>query len=134
VSTAILFSPANVERVLSGLPSVAPLLPDPSVEGVPSEAFPGVLRKTHREVYRWIANTHYQHLADAVVHLERVHAAGCAFGSLLKTHDREQFISLTAEVLLPTISSAAATPSTRSLAQVKSVRTSMYWLREWTSP
>jgi hypothetical protein len=61
---------------------------------------PGVLRKTQREVYRWIANTHYEHLADAVLHLERVHAAGCTFGSLLSTRDREQFVSLTAEVLV----------------------------------
>jgi hypothetical protein len=100
VSTAILFSPTDVERVLAAMPSVAALLPDPAVEGMPSEAFPGILRKTHREVYRWIANTHYEHLADAVVRLERVHAAGCTFGSLLTTRDREQFISLTAEVLV----------------------------------
>jgi hypothetical protein len=39
-------------------------------------------------------------LADAVLHLERVHAAGCTFGSLLSTRDREQFVSLTAEVLV----------------------------------
>jgi hypothetical protein len=100
VTTAILFSPANAEKVLAALPTVAALLPDPAVEGLPSAAFPGVLRKTHREVYRWIANTHYPHLADAVVHLERVHAAGCTFGSLLTTRDREQFISLTAEVFV----------------------------------
>jgi hypothetical protein len=100
VSTAILFSPDNVRGVLAGLPSVAALLPDPMVEGESSDAFPDVLRKTHREVYRWIANTHYDHLAEAVIHLERVHAAGCTFGSLLRTRDREQFISLTAEVLV----------------------------------
>jgi hypothetical protein len=100
MSTPILFSPANVEHVLADLPSVAAFLPDPSVEGVPSEAFPGFLRKTHREVYRWIANTHYEHLAEAVAHLERVHAAGCTFPSLLTTRDREQFVSLTAEVLV----------------------------------
>jgi hypothetical protein len=35
-----------------------------------------------------------------VRHLERVHAAGCTFGSLLSTRDREQFVSLTAEVLV----------------------------------
>jgi len=100
VSTAILFSPADVTRVLAGLPSVAALLPDPTLEGVESEAFPGVLRKTEREVYRWIANTHYEHLADAVAHLERVHAAGCTFGNLLTTRSREQFVSHTAELLV----------------------------------
>jgi hypothetical protein len=100
MGTPILFSPENVRNVLVKLPSVAALLPDPALEGEPSDAFPGVLRKTQREVYRWIANTHYEHLADAVLHLERVHAAGCTFGSLLSTRDREQFVSLTAEVLV----------------------------------
>jgi hypothetical protein len=100
VGTPILFWPDNVRNVLGRLPSVAALLPDPAVEGEPSDAFPGVLRKTEREVYRWIANTHYDHLADAVLHLERVHAAGCTFGSLLSTRDREQFVSLTAEVFV----------------------------------
>jgi hypothetical protein len=100
VGTPILFSPDNVRKVLGRLPSVAALMPDPAVEGEPSDAFPGVLRKTEREVYRWIANTHYDHLADAVLHLERVYAAGCTFGSLLSTRDREQFVSLTAEVFV----------------------------------
>lgn len=100
MGTPILFSPENVRNVLVKLPSVAALLPDPALEGEPSDAFPGVLRKTQREVYRWIANTDYEHLADAVRHLERVHAAGCTFGSLLSTRDREQFVSLTAEVLV----------------------------------
>ena len=56
--------------------------------------------KTDREIYRWIANTHYEHLAPAVLHLKRVHAAGCTFGSLLTIRNREQFLSLTAEVLV----------------------------------
>jgi len=96
----LLFAPANVEEALAGLPSVAALLPEPAREGVPSEAFPVALRKTEREVYRWLANTHYEHLADALEHLERVHAAGCTFGTLLATRDREQFVSRTAEVLV----------------------------------
>jgi hypothetical protein len=100
MGTPILFSPENVRNVLVRLPSVAALVPDPALEGEPSDAFPGVLRKTQREVYRWLANTHYEHLADAVLHLERVHAAGCTFGSLLSTRDREQVVSLTAEVLV----------------------------------
>jgi hypothetical protein len=100
VSTPILFSPDDVVATLAALPSVASLLPPPAVEGVPSEAFPGVLRKTGREVYRWVANTHYEHLAKAVLHLERAHAAGCTFGDLLTTTSREQFVSLSAEVLV----------------------------------
>jgi hypothetical protein len=100
VSTPILFSTATVTNTLASLPSVAGLLPDPAVEGEPSRAFPGVFRKTDREVYRWIANTHYPHLAEAVGHLERAHAAGCKFGNLLVTRSREQFVSHTAEVLV----------------------------------
>ncbi len=100
MSTAILFSPGDVQRVLIELPSVAALVPDPHDEGDPSSAFPTALRKTHRELYRWIANTQYEHLADAVSHLERVHRAGCTFASLLATRSREQFISLSSEVLV----------------------------------
>ena len=98
--TQILFSPADVKKVLATLPSVAALIPDPADEGDDSEAFPGVLRKTKRELYRWIANTHYQHLAEVVPTLERVHAAGCTFGHLLKTRSRQQFVSHTAEVFV----------------------------------
>jgi hypothetical protein len=100
VAPAILFKPTAVQDVLAGLPSLAALLPDPTLEGDPSEAFPGVLRKTDRELYRWIANPHYQHLAEPLAQLERAHAAGCTFGSLLTTRDREQFISLTSEAFV----------------------------------
>jgi len=94
----ILFSPDNVRSVLANVPSVAKLIPDPAHEGVPSNAFPLTCRKTKRELYRWIANTHYEHLADAVAHLEPVFAAGCSFDGFLTTTSREQFISHTAEV------------------------------------
>jgi hypothetical protein len=100
VRTPILYSPANVRSVLATLPSVAPLIPDPADEGGDSDAFPGVLRKTRKELYRWIANTHYPHLAEVVPVLERVHAVGCTFGNLLTTSSREQFVSHTAEVFV----------------------------------
>jgi hypothetical protein len=96
----ILFSPREVRHVVGSLPSIAALVPDPDDEGVDSEAFPGVLRKTDRELYRWIANTHYEHLADAVLHLDRVHAAGCTFSPLLTTTSRELFVSHITEVLV----------------------------------
>jgi hypothetical protein len=88
VGTPILFSIATVKETLDRLPSVVARLPDLEREGVASQAFPDTHRKTRREVYRWIANTHYDHLADAVDHLERTHAAGCTFGELLRTRDR----------------------------------------------
>jgi hypothetical protein len=100
VRTQILFSPENVKSVLATLPSVAALIADPADEGKPSDAFPGVLRKTERELYRWIANTHYEHLAEVVPTLERVHAAGCVFGNFLTTRSREQFVSYTAELFV----------------------------------
>ncbi len=98
--TPILFSPARIESVLAQLPTLAPLIPAPEDEGVESQAFPGVLRKTERELYRWIANTHYEHLREPVVQFEEVHAAGCTFEQMLKTTSREQFVSLSAEVLV----------------------------------
>ena len=55
---------------------MAALIPDPVDEGEPSDAFPGVPRKTEWELYRWIANTRYEHLAEVVPTLERVHATG----------------------------------------------------------
>ena len=109
----ILFSPTHVREVLGGrLPSIAALLPDPGDEGVDSDAFPGVLRKTERELYRWIANTHYEHLAESVLHLERVHAAGCSFGPLLTTTSRQLFISHTAELLVADLLRRGYTVST----------------------
>jgi hypothetical protein len=97
----ILFFPDAVECVLTHLPSIASALPASAREGVASEAYPGVLRRTDRELCRWIANTHqYPHLADLVLQLERVLAAGCAFDDLLRTRSREQFVSLTAEMLV----------------------------------
>jgi hypothetical protein len=100
MKTQILFKPSEVRDVLADLPSVAALISDPAVEGVDSEAFPGVLRKTERELYRWIANTHYDHLAEVVRLMERVHAAGCTFGNFLTTTSRVQFISHTGELLV----------------------------------
>jgi hypothetical protein len=85
--------------VLAKLPTLRSLLPDPAVEGDESEAFPAC-RKTTKELYRWIANTHYEHLAAVVPALENVHAAGCDFGTFLKTKSRAQFIGHTGEVLV----------------------------------
>jgi hypothetical protein len=100
VRSQILFDPADVMSALADLPSVAALIPDPAEEGVESEAFPSVLRKTDRELYRWLANTHWDHLAEAVTILERVYAAGCRFGNFLTTASRVQFVSHTAELLV----------------------------------
>jgi hypothetical protein len=96
----ILFDPARVSDVLAELPTVASLIPDPVEEGTESVAFPGVLRKTDRELYRWLAHTHYDHLAEVVAILERVYAAGCRFGSFLRTTSRVQFVSHTTELLV----------------------------------
>lgn len=98
--TPILFPPPRVKAVLACMPTLAMLIPDPEEEGVESEAFPGVLRKTERELYRWIANTHYEHLVEPVRQLEDVHVAGCAFDEMLRTKSRDQFVGLRAEALL----------------------------------
>ena len=98
--TPILFPPSRVKAVLADMPTVAALVRDPEDEGDDSQAFPGVLRKTERELYRWIANTHYGQLVEPVVQLEHVHAAGCRFGPMLRTRSRELFVSLSAEVFV----------------------------------
>jgi hypothetical protein len=98
--TEILFSPIDVARMLDAHPSLAAQLPAPAIEGKLSDAFPQALRKTDREIYRWIANAHYKHLRVAIKQLERALAAGCRFDRFLKTRDRQQFVSLTAEVMI----------------------------------
>lgn len=99
--TPLLFSPEKVRKTLESLPSLAVLLPDPGEEGVESDAWPGVLRKTERGLYRWLANTDfYEHLAEVVGQLERVKAAGCSLDGLLKTRSREQFVGHTSELLV----------------------------------
>ena len=98
-TTAILFSPDDVRRVLAAAPSVAALVPDPADEALPTEAF-AELRETERELYRWIANTHFEHLATAVIQLKEVHATGVTFEQLLKTRSRDQFVSLTTEMFV----------------------------------
>lgn len=66
-----------------------------------SDAWPGVVRKTDLEIYRWLANVeNYDHLAEVVRLLERASAAGCTFDGLLKTSSREQFASHTSELLV----------------------------------
>ena len=95
----ILFSPPGVADVLGELPALAETLKPPVDEGEPSAAFPSALRKTNREIYRFLANTHYEHLADALGLFEKVFAAGCVFPDLVRTTSRQQFMSVTAEVL-----------------------------------
>lgn len=99
-TTPILFTPARVKAALAHIPTVAALIPDPEDEGLDSRAFPGVLRKTERELYRWIANQHYHHLIEPTMELEEVLAAGCDFGRMLTTRSRELFVSLSAEVFV----------------------------------
>jgi hypothetical protein len=98
--TPILFPPARVKSVLAHMPTLAALIPDPEEEGVESQAFSGVLRKTDTELYRWIANTHYEHLVEPVRQLEEVHLAGCKFERMLTTPSRELFVSLSTEAFL----------------------------------
>ena len=100
MKTLILFSPVEVRKTLEGLPSLAALLPDAGEVGVDSEAWPGVVRKTDLEIYRWLANTGYAHLSEVVGQLERASAAGCTFSGLLTTRSREQFACHTSELLV----------------------------------
>lgn len=76
----ILFSPENVLNVLVKLPSVAASLPDPALEGEPSDAFPGVLAVETRRALR--ARAAEQQLLVAAYHPGRhgcVRGDGAAF-------------------------------------------------------
>jgi len=94
-----LFTSDHIDDDLRTRPSLAAALPLPAAEGAPSLAFPH-MRKSRREIYRLLANTHYEHLVETLDVFETAHAAGCTFGSLLSTTSRQQFVSLTAEVLV----------------------------------
>jgi len=79
------------------LPTLAAQLPPPPAEGHASTSF-SQLRKTDREVYRLLSNTHYPGLRHALRAIERTYAAGCDFGALLSTTGYPLFQAHLAEV------------------------------------
>lgn len=95
--TAYLFDPAEVVQVLGELPSLGAALGDPAREGEPSTAFP-LARKSERQIYRILANDHYEHLAELLRSLDYCLAHGFTQPSLLRTRGRSNFDSGVSEL------------------------------------
>lgn len=92
-----LFDPATVAQTLASLPHLAGLLLDPDEEGEPAVHLQGA-RKSSRELYRVLGNTHYQHLAQLLKTLDACAAAGFTQPELLRTRGRRSFVEGLAEL------------------------------------
>lgn len=96
---SFIFDPARVSRVLSQLPSLARLLPDPHREGRESAVFTGK-RITDRAMYRLLGNPHYPHLRESLRGIEAAAAAGMKLKELRQANLRGEFGSYLQEALL----------------------------------
>lgn len=92
-----LFDPGSVARTLAGLPHLAAVLGDPHREGEPATNLPGA-RKSARELYRVLGNTHYAHLAQLLATLDACVGAGFTQPTLLRTRGRRPFVEAIAEL------------------------------------
>lgn len=93
------FDPARVARVLGTLRALAPLLPDPEVEGRPSAVFAG-MRLTDRGLYRLLANPQYPHLRESLRGIDAAAGGGLNLKELRNANLRGNFGSYLQEALL----------------------------------
>lgn len=92
-----LFDPDDAARTIAGLPSLAALLGDPHFEGEQAVNLPGA-RRSGRELYRVLGNTHYEHLARLLATLDACAGAGFTQPELLRTRGRRPFVEGLAEL------------------------------------
>ncbi len=92
-----LFDPTAVTRTIAGLPHLAALLGDPHREGQRATHLPGA-RKSPRELYRVLGNTHYAHLTQLLETLDACAGAGFTQPELLRTRGRRPFVEGIAEL------------------------------------
>jgi hypothetical protein len=91
-----LFDPAGVRRELAAFPALGSEL-DPDREGVKAEWFVRI-RKSERQLYRVLGNTHYDHLVDLLEALDVCLKHGYKQPRLLKTRLRSSFAPALAEL------------------------------------
>lgn len=89
VRTPYLFDPARVRGDLSSYAALDRLL-KPESEGVEITSFPGA-RKSERQLYRVLGNTHYPHLVGLLETLDLCLNQGYTQPRLLKTRARSAF-------------------------------------------
>jgi hypothetical protein len=93
---AFLFDPAAVRATLAAYPSLAAEL-DPEREGVKADCSERC-RKSERQLYRVLGNTHYDHLVDLLEALDACLGHGYKQPRLLKTRARSSFAPDLAEL------------------------------------
>ena len=91
------FDPAEVSLALAGLPALAAALGDPYREGRPARNLPRA-RKSARELYRVLGNTHYAHLVELLATLDACAAAGFTQPTLLRARGRRPFVEAISEL------------------------------------
>jgi hypothetical protein len=96
---SFLFDPCSVARVLGNLPHLAALIGDPHDEGESATALPGA-RKSARELFRALGNTHYDHLAELLVAIDACVGARFRQPELLRTRGRRPFVEGVAEIVV----------------------------------
>jgi hypothetical protein len=94
-----LFDPDSVARVLGDLPHLAALIGDPHDEGERTTTLRGA-RKSARELFRVLGNTHYDHLAELLAAVDACVGAGFRQPELLRTRGRRPFVEGVAEIVV----------------------------------
>lgn len=92
-----LFIPENVNESLKSFPVITKWLPDVTKEGKTSMSFPKA-RKSKRQIYRILANQHYDHLVKLLENIETCLSNGYTNINLLKEQNIGNFSSAISEV------------------------------------
>jgi hypothetical protein len=93
-----LFKPESVRKTLATRPHLEAALGDWRNEGVSSDCFAGY-RKSPLQIYRVLANLHYDHLTALVDSLDFCLGHGYEQPKLLRTRGRAEFASALSELL-----------------------------------
>lgn len=92
-----LFDPRQIEQELAKRPHLKAALGDPHQEGEPAEHLPGY-QKSRLQIYRVLANLHYEHLEALVDSLEFCLGHGYEQPKLIRTRGRAEFASALSEL------------------------------------
>jgi hypothetical protein len=92
-----LFDPAAVTAETSRLPALARAIGNVATEGAVARTIPSA-RSSSRQLFRILGNTHYDHLQQLLVSLDRCLADGFSQPDLLKTRGAKDFASSLAEL------------------------------------
>lgn len=92
-----LFDPSSVKQELAKRPHLNAALGDPYQQGEPSAHFAGY-RKSPLQIYRVLANLHYEHLKMLVDSLDFCLGHGYQQPKLIRTRGRAEFASALSEL------------------------------------